>query len=298
VATVANASGCFLCRAVSGHVIWRENGFEGRLCDCGMLYTDTAGRAPEFFLDFTEESHPDAFYSLPARLKARWMAAHCPRGKLLEVGCGDGFFLAAARDLGYTVAGMEPHPGRAEQVTQQFGISVEQAMIEEDSLPASSFNVVYHCDLLAHFPDPVQALRSMARLLKPGGVLCFEVGILGGISQFWYPLIGAIGLGQHLWLYSYRALAELFERAGFVVKHEQHFGLAPQVLLTRPTGIVTNRLLRPLLAGLRRAGLRTGPEKALQAKWTFENFLRYRVGRVSPRFGPATMLVVLRPREG
>ena len=248
MATVANMSGCFLCHTVSGQVIWRENGFEGRLCNCGMLYTDTAGRSPESFLDFTDEFHQDAFYALPARLKAQWMAEHCPRGKLLDVGCGDGFFLAAARDLGYEVAGMEPHEGRAEQVVRRFGVTVERALIEQDSLPPSSFDVVYHCDLLAHFPDPVAALRSMMRLLRPGGVLCFEVGILGGISPFWYPLIGTIGLGQHLWLYSYKALYELFDQAGLVVKQEQHFGLAPQVLLSRPVGIFTNRVLRPILA--------------------------------------------------
>jgi SAM-dependent methyltransferase len=289
-------SRCFLCNTASDRVVWLENGFQGKRCGCGMVYTETEGRPLESFIDFTEEVHQETFYSLPAKLKAKWMAAHCPFGRLLEVGCGDGFFLAAARGLGYEVVGMEPHRGRAERVSRGSGVPMELAFIEDDSLPATSFDVVYHCDLLAHFPDPARALRSMTRLLRPGGVLCFEVGILGGISPLWYGLIGGIGLGRHLWLYSYRALATLLERSGLSVEHQQHFGLGLGVLLDRPVGIVTNRLLRPILLGLRLSGAPTGPEKAVQFKRVIENFLRYGAGRFSPRFGPATMWIVARPK--
>jgi SAM-dependent methyltransferase len=284
-----------LCNDVSEHVVWRENGFAGRLCGCGLLYCDTKGCPPKSFIDLTDDPHTDSFYSVPAKLKAKWMAAHCPSGRLLEIGCGDGSFLAAARSLGYEVTGMEPHRGRADRVSQRFGIPVEQAFVENDSLAPSSFDVVYHCDLLAHYPDPVRALRSMTRLLRPDGVLCFEVGIVGGISPVWYRLGGGIGLGRHLWLYSYQALAKLLERSGLSVEHEQHFGLALGVLLSRPTGVVTNRLIRPALSGLKVLGFPTGPEKALHLKFAIETFLRYRAGRISPAFGPATMLIVARP---
>lgn len=296
VRRTVNTSGCFLCNEASHSVIWRENGFEGKLCGCGLVYTDTKGRSPTSFIDFTDEGHLDPFYSLSAELKAKWMAAHCPSGRLLEVGCGDGFFLSAARSFGYEVVGMEPHGGRSDRVAQSLGIRVERAFIEEDSLPPSSFDVVYHCDLLAHFPDPLKALQSMKRLLRPKGVLCFEVGILGGISPVWYRLIGEIGLGPHLWLYSYRALASLFERSGVLVEHRQHFGLALGVILSRPIGVVTNRLIRPMLSALRTVGRATEPEKALQLKHEIENFLRYRAGRFLPNFGPATLLVVARPK--
>jgi SAM-dependent methyltransferase len=277
-------------------VVWHENGFAAKICECGLLYTDTEGRSPESFIDFTDDAHPAHFYSMPAKVKAKWMAAHCPRGKLLEVGCGDGYFLASARNLGYEVAGMEPHRGRAARVSQKLGIPVERAFIEDDSLPSSSFDVVYHCDLLAHFPDPIRALKSMSRLLRPNGVLCFEVGIQGGISRIWYRLGGGVGLGAHLWLYSYRALNNLLERSGLVVEHQQHFGLALGDLLSRPTGLVTNRLIRPVLLGLKFLGVPTRPEKALQYKWATESFLRYRIGRIAPCIGPATMLIVARPK--
>jgi SAM-dependent methyltransferase len=183
-------SACFLCNKVSERVIWREGGIEGLLCDCGMLYTNqfTCPTPPEP----TREHHPQQFYALPAAYKAAWVARHCPRGRLLDVGCGGGFFLAAVRDYGYEVVGLEPNPAYDEELAER-RIDVVHEYIEDTSLPQHSFEVVYHCDLLAHFPDPVRSLTAMRELLAPRGVLCFELGLLGGVSPYWYSLAGRPG---------------------------------------------------------------------------------------------------------
>src|SRR5579884_4125958 len=159
-------SACFLCGKASETVIWREDGIEGLLCDCGMVYTNqfTCRTRPEP----THEYHPQHFYSLPAAFKAAWVARHCPRGRLLDVGCGAGFFLAAARQHGYEVIGLEPNPAYDPDLAK-FSIGVVHEYVEKTSLPRHSFEVVYHCDLLAHFPDPIRYLSAMCELLAPGG---------------------------------------------------------------------------------------------------------------------------------
>ncbi len=281
-------SACFLCDKASTTVIWREQGIEGLLCDCGMVYTNqfTCPTRPEP----TREYHPQHFYSLPAAFKAGWLARRCPRGRLLEVGCGAGFFLAAVREHGYEVIGLEP--SRAyDAALAQCGISVVHEDIEETSLARHSFDVVYHCDLLAHFPDPIRSLSAMRRLLAPGGVLCFEVGLLGGVSPHWYSLIGEIGLGQHLWLYSDLALKRLMQKAGLRIVHVQYFGLAAQVLGARVVGALTDRLVAPVWQMVSR----NGRERAVAAQRSLVNFLRYRVGALLPRAGPQTLLVVAEP---
>jgi SAM-dependent methyltransferase len=293
VETAPKASKCFLCDEVSEKIVWREKGFEGRLCRCGLLYTNRHGR--DTLVDPTLDHHNREFYSAPAKLKAVWMARNCPPGRLLEVGCGEGFFLKAARAQGYVVCGIEPNPLRAQQVSEELGVQVEQAFLEDSRLPPASFDVVYHCDLLVHFPDPISQLRRMATFLRPGGVLCFEVGILGGLSPNWYRLIGGIGLGQHLWLYSNRAVKTLFTKSGLVVQKIQYFGLAPEVLLGKVSGLVNNHALRPLLNLARPLGILPPPEATEKLQRSTLNFLRYRVGYVAPRIGPQTLFVVARP---
>lgn len=289
------ASGCFLCGDISDRLVWREKGYEGLLCRCGMLYTNRHGL--DAWVDPTIEHHDRAFYSLPAEMKACWVATHCPPGRLLEVGCGEGFFLRAARKHGYQVCGIEPNPRLCQQVSEELGVEIEQRFLDNSRFPRASFDVVYHCDLLVHFSDPISALNTMTTFLRPGGVLCFEVGILGGISTAWYKLMGGLGLGQHLWLYSNRALHNLFERSDLVVEKIKYFGLAPEVVVGKATGIFNIRVLKPLLNLARPLRILPSPEAAEELQWSTRNFLRYRVGHFAPRIGPQTVFVVARPKR-
>ncbi len=275
--------------------MWREAGYEGLLCRCGMVYTNQHGA--DALVDPTIEHHGQAFYSLPAELKASWVNANCPPGRLLEVGCGDGFFLKAARRHGYQVCGIEPNPRRCKQVSEELGIEIEQRFLEDSRLPRAIFDVVYHCDLLVHFPDPISALNIMTAFLRPGGVLCFEVGILGGISTAWYRVIGEIGLGEHLWLYSNLALEHLFERSDLMIEKIKYFGLVPEVVVGRVTDIFSNRVLKPLLNLAQPLRIFPSPKAALKLQGSTHAFLRYRVGHFAPRIGPQTAFVVARPKR-
>jgi SAM-dependent methyltransferase len=285
---------CFLCKKESNRTVWRERMYEGRLCSCGMLYT--APSPPPGAIDFTRDPHPCEFYAYSAAYKAEWIARHCPRGRLLEVGCGEGFLLEAARARGYQVFGLEPHAERARRVKEQLGIAVQESFIEDAGLLKEDFDVVYHCDMLAHFPDPIRCLRLMASSLRDGGVLCFEVGVLGAISPFWYRLIGEIGLGPHLWLYSEQALESLFAQAGLAVQHVQVFGLGPYVFVNKVAGLLEAVAFR-LLSALPGVGARFSRQRLNRLHERLLFFLHYRVGAFAPRIGPLKLLVVARPEE-
>jgi SAM-dependent methyltransferase len=283
------ASRCFLCNEASDQIVWTENGLRGLRCSCGMVYTDQTNCIP---VDLLKEFHPDHFYSLSAEFKARWVARHCPRGRLLEIGCGSGFFLSAIRKYGYELMGMEPNRG-FDKALDGLSIPIVHECIEETSLPRHSFDVVYHCDLLAHFPDPIKSLAAMSELLRPGGVLCFEVGLLGGVSSAWYRMVGNLGLGQHLWLYSDNAFQSLMKRAGLDARHSQYFGLAPQVLGVKALGVLNRRVVGPGLEAV----IDGGKERATRMTNSCVNFLRYRVGALAPHIGPQTLLVVAKPKS-
>ncbi len=283
-----STSMCFLCGEASEQVVWKEDGVEGLLCRCGMVYTNQLAMLEP--LDLTRDNHPDHFYSLPAGFKAAWVARNCPHGRLVEVGCGAGFFLAAVRPHGYEVIGLEPNPAYDRRL-RQLGIPVAHELVEDNSLPRRSFDVVYHCDLLAHFPDPIRSLTAMCELLNPSGVLCFEVGLLGGISPSWYTLVGRIGLRQHLWLYSDQAFKSLMRRAGLDIVRIQYFGLSLEVIGEKILGVLNKHLFRPAL----QAVSRDGADRALRAKQSCGFFLRYRAGALLPHIGPQTLLVVAKP---
>ncbi len=280
---------CFLCGGSSGPVVLREAGYSGRACQCGVVYIDP--NPLEGSVDPTEDHHLDTYYSLPAGLRLDWVASLRSSGRLLEVGCGRGHFLAKAKQRGYDVAAVEPNPTCARQVSETLGIEVEQALIEESRLPEASFDVVFHVDLLSHFPDPVQGLKAMAERLRPGGLLCFEIGVFGGLAPFWYRWVGRPGYPQHRWFYSEEALHKLLQRAGLKVERVKRFGLFPATILsTIGTALFSRALPKPREP----SGQPTRATGFYRWYSWLQYVLRYHIGAFVPPVGPRTLFVAAR----
>lgn len=275
---------CLLCGSSDGSVLWRENGYEAFQCACGLLYATP----PPLSVEPTIDEHLDSFYALPAPMKAAWLRQRHPGGRLLEVGCGEGHFLRAALAEGYEVCGIEADAERAERVRGSLGVEVETALIERSAWPEASCDIVYHCDLLSHFPDPQFALRRMAALLRPGGVLCFEVGLVANLAPFWYEFMGTIHMPVHRWFYTEESLAALLRLAGLRIEHVRRFGLAPSFCLAR-----FGRLIG--FGGGATRSMSDGPRRENVMRAFVHNFVRYRIGLLFPGIGPQTALVIARP---
>src|SRR4051794_7499750 len=110
-----------------------------------------------------------------ARVRVELVRSVVPGGRLLEVGSAGGHFLAAAREAGYDVLGIEPSGAGAEAARRRFGLEVREGFVEEIALPAESFDAIASFHVLEHIPDPLPALERLHSWLKPGGALVLEV---------------------------------------------------------------------------------------------------------------------------
>ena len=285
------AGSCIVCGERSTHVAWSENGYQSRACECGALYVSPRPAAGA--IDITRDSHPDSFYALPARTKLRWLARHVGPGRLLEVGAGDGDFLAAARSFGHSTAAIEAHANRAERLRRRLGIEVECASIEE----SRSVDVVFHCDLLSHFADPHLALRRMTRLLRPGGCLFFEVGLMAEVAPIWYRVIGEIGLPDHRWFFSERALVRLLADCGLQIEQRVYFSLAPVHVASCVAVHVRDVLRRVRRSSSPDASPATvaTPSASTDRLRRVANHLRYGFSGLARWGGPQTALFIARP---
>jgi SAM-dependent methyltransferase len=288
VAEPERAGACILCGQANGPIVFSQDGYQGRACSCGVVYIDPLPSPGT--VDPTQDHHFDTYYSLPAQVRLNWISSLRPSGSLLEVGCGAGQFLALARNRGYQVAGIEPNP-ESVRAARSLNIDVERALVEESALPPQRYDVVFHIDLLSHFTDPVRALRKMADLVRPDGLVCFEVSV-AALRRGWYPFVGVPGYPQHLWHFTEPAIRTLLQRAGLTVHSVRRFGLLPSTLLSA----VGNRTLRQKIS--RPAGQVGQPVEARGFWRTYtwiQYLLRYRLGRFVPAMGPYTMFVAARP---
>jgi SAM-dependent methyltransferase len=114
----------------------------------------------------------------PGRLKTaqrhlKMVGRHISGGKLVDVGCASGSFLAVAAEAGWAVTGVEPSEvlaGLAKEALRDRG-EVYCSTLQEANLARASFDALTLWDVLEHVTDPVSFLGDCADLLKPGGYL-------------------------------------------------------------------------------------------------------------------------------
>jgi SAM-dependent methyltransferase len=96
-------------------------------------------------------------------------------GRLLDVGCGAGYFLDAARSAGWQVAGVELSDPAAAEARDSLGLDVWSGSLAQAAFPSESFDLITMFEVLEHMRDPGAALKEANRVLQRGGLLAIEV---------------------------------------------------------------------------------------------------------------------------
>lgn len=139
-----------------------------------------------------------------------------PGGRFLEIGCGSGDHLAAMRDLGWQVQGVDADPA-AVQAAQRRGLPVQCGTVQQLDAPPASFDAIGLCHVIEHVDDPIEVLMACRKLLVPGGRL---VLVTPNIASFGHARFGrhwlALDPPRHLRLYTCASLQATVQAAGFV----------------------------------------------------------------------------------
>jgi len=95
--------------------------------------------------------------------------------RVLDVGCGTGVLLArlAAKYPSARLAGLDPVPAMLEVAREKLRLDVDLRVGWANELPwpDDSFDVVLSCNMFHYITHPVEAVREMERVLRPGGSL-------------------------------------------------------------------------------------------------------------------------------
>ncbi len=134
-------------------------------------------------------------------------------GRLLDVGCGGGFFVREAAAAGFSAEGTEVSAAAAE-FARGMGVRVHLGTLASSGLAPGAFDVVTLFEVVEHLATPAALVAEAAALLRPGGLLYLTTPNYGSLSR---RLLGArwsLISRQHPSLFAARGLAALCRRAG------------------------------------------------------------------------------------
>ena len=98
------------------------------------------------------------------------------KGALLEIGCGNGFFLEEALRLGYeSVAGVEPSALAVAEANDRIRPRLIMDVMRPGLFAEGQFDVICAFQVFDHLPDPAAVLDECRRALKPGDSCCASI---------------------------------------------------------------------------------------------------------------------------
>lgn len=139
-------------------------------------------------------------------------------GKLLDIGCGFGFFLNAMKQHQWNVAGIEISKDGGQYAKDYYHIEIYSKPLEALSLPDNHFDVVTLFYVIEHIADPLTVLKEVNRILKPGGLILIRwphttpiVKLIGPFSKY----LDLYHTPYHLYDFSRKTIERVLTISGF-----------------------------------------------------------------------------------
>ena len=237
--SLAQKKPCAICRSAENldvryHLHKNARDYDVMRClQCGLSYTDV-----DFESGVVEETgyygHATTYACSVDEFQQRFQAQvldiqkHTPEGKLLDFGCGPGFFLSVAGQAGFDAYGFDIRRGAQAEGAKR-GIEKISVAARVDVMDAHApFDVVTMFNVIEHLNDPGDTLGRLHKLLRPGGLLVVETpdenGLVRSLARMAYgATFGRVNVldhfyelpPHHVYCFSREALNRLLERRGF-----------------------------------------------------------------------------------
>lgn len=145
------------------------------------------------------------------------------KGKALEIGSSRGYFLDELQNRGWDVVGIEPSESRINSSELNKKYNILNSRLEEANLDKNSFDAIFCFHVIEHVVDPVNFVKMIYSILKPGGIAVIETPTYDSLS---YKVLKhrerSIRCSGHLFFFTKKTLRNIVEKEQFkILKHSR-----------------------------------------------------------------------------
>ena len=145
-------------------------------------------------------------------------------GRVLDIGCGIGRFLAIARERGYECYGVESSKLASDYAATHLRLNVINGDLLDAGYPRGYFDVITLYHVLEHLSYPKETLMKVREILKEDGILIITAPNFASpeakiFKDRWFHL----DVPRHLYHFTPTSLHRLLNEAGFKVVKTSYF---------------------------------------------------------------------------
>jgi len=152
--------------------------------------------------------------------------------RILDVGCGIGYFLDVAKSRGWEVYGTE-YTDSAVKICESKGITMHGGPLNPQNYPLESFDVITSFEVIEHINTPNEEIGRIFSLLRKGGYFYVTTPNFNSLLRYYLgPKYNVIGWPEHLSYYTPKTLTTLLLNHGFQKVWVQSTGISITRFLT------------------------------------------------------------------
>ena len=233
---------CNLCRrrVDADARLWTKDGFDVLRCPrCSLVFRadppdvaelpgiyaldyfrdDVAGANRNGYADYLRD---EPLHRRNARRRLNALATRSAgAGRLLDVGCAAGFFVAEAVDAGWAAEGVDVSREMVACSRRNLRVDVTEGTLQ--SIDGGPFDAITMWDYIEHAVDPAADIACAGALLRRGGILALSTGDVESLvarvsGRRWHLLTPR----HHNFFFSRRTLRRLLGEAGFEIQDVSH----------------------------------------------------------------------------
>jgi 2-polyprenyl-3-methyl-5-hydroxy-6-metoxy-1,4-benzoquinol methylase len=189
--------------------------------DAGYFLDDPAHSSREGYADYRGDA---SAHRRNARKRLRMLAnIHSGRGRLLDVGCAAGFFVAEAQSFGWKAEGIDVSEGMIGWGKRHVSPNLLVGPFTEHEGVPGGLSAVTMWDYIEHSVDPHADLDRAWQILAPGGVIALSTGDVESLfarlsGERWHLLTPR----HHNFFFSCATLARMLRDVGFEPVRSAH----------------------------------------------------------------------------
>jgi len=200
--------------------------------DCSLIYTNprpAANEAGPYYHASAYISHSDTNEGIVNKLyhavrkftlqsKLNWIEPDKKANKeLLDIGCGNGHFLAAAKEKGWNINGLELDPETAARAAKLTGLTIAPSLAE--IAPEKQFQVIALWHVLEHVYELEEYFNFFKARLNKGGKLLLALPNPASFdADYFEEYWAAYDVPRHIYHFTPATIAALAQKYGFKLK--------------------------------------------------------------------------------